>query len=69
MFTHEGANLIARLHDRGQLSPRVDNYLNSRLVHVRCHLISRPLMTLRTLIARVGFHTGCYLRLAYIVRT
>jgi hypothetical protein len=39
--------LVTRLHVRRQLSPRVRNYLNSRLVHVRCHLTSRPLMTLR----------------------
>jgi hypothetical protein len=39
--------LVARIHVRRQLSPRVGNYLNSRLVHVRCHLTSRPLMTLR----------------------
>jgi hypothetical protein len=39
--------LIARLHVRGQLSSRVSNYLNSRLVHVWCHLTSRPLMTQR----------------------
>jgi hypothetical protein len=27
--------LVARLHVRRQLSPRVGNYLNSRLVHVQ----------------------------------
>jgi hypothetical protein len=36
--------LISRLHVRGQLSSRVGNYLNSRLVRVRCHLTSRPSM-------------------------
>jgi hypothetical protein len=39
--------LVARLHVRRQLSPRVGNYFNSRLVHVRCHLTYRPLMTPR----------------------
>jgi hypothetical protein len=39
--------LIARIHVRGQLSSRVGDYLNSRLVHVWCHLTSRPLMTPR----------------------
>jgi hypothetical protein len=58
--------LFARLHVRRQLSCRVGNYLNGRLVHVRCHLTSRPLMTPRDVIASP---LGFYLILAYSVRT